>query len=395
MGFLDLLGLGASQETFLKDYRNAYKFRPDVNPARQKFQGYVNFVFNRDLFELLYADPSDGSKEFRTTISSLVRTAELPSVTFRTETKNAYNRKKIVNTGVEYQPVNMTVYDTVGNEWLSVFMKYFSYHYMDPRNTNSNAQDRDIANSELRTGGAENIGSQFLTEVFDSNRAGYNPNLTANFFERIDYVLYHGNKGMQYSIINPVMTSFKAGNLDYSDSGFREFDMTFEYERFTTHQQLNFGLSEEDVDRFEDARQQVVEVTPSEELLSMQGQNQRILQAPRTGQQVPGSQVTIKEDDGTESTTTQEHPDAFVVQAEADSRNGDIRNTYGSAATFAGGTSQEEDNPFLDLLGDVATAGIDAALRDRNIEDAAKNVLFAGTAQIIGDAFNNSDGGDT
>ncbi len=191
------------------------------------------------------------------------------------------------------------------------------------------------------------------------------------------------------------MTSFKAGNLDYSDSGFREFDMTFEYERFTTHQQLNFGLSEEDVDRFEDARQQVVEVTPSEELLSMQGQNQRILQAPRTGQQVPGSQVTIKEDDGTESTTTQEHPDAFVVQAEADSRNGDIRNTYGSAATFAGGTSQEEDNPFLDLLGDVATAGIDAALRDRNIEDAAKNVLFAGTAQIIGNAFNNSDGGDT
>ena len=389
MSIFNIFGFGddAQNRNFmLKDWRNAYQFRPDVNPTRQKFQGYVNFIFNRDLFELLYSDPSDGSTEFRTRLSSLVRTAELPGVTFRTETKNAYNRKKIVNLGVEYQPVNITVYDTVGNEWLTALMKYFSYHYMDPRNRGSS---RDVANTELRTGGAETIGSEFLTDIFDSNKAGYNPNLTANFFERIDYVLYHANKGIQYSIINPVLTGFKAGNLDYSDSGFREFDLTFEYESFTTHENLNFDLTEEDVDRFEDARP--YGFVGDEELLSMQEMNQQMISVPRTGQMVPGASVTTTAGDGSESSTVVENPDAAAVEEEANSRNGDIRNTYGASATFAGPSEQEELNPFLDLILDVADTALATAISGGNVKDAALGALGAGTASILRDNITNQD----
>ena len=90
MGFFNLLGSGSSRDFYLRDFRNAYKFRPDVNPVRQKFQGYVNFVFNRDIYEYLYAQPSDGSKEFRTQISSLVKTADLPGVEFQTETSQIF-----------------------------------------------------------------------------------------------------------------------------------------------------------------------------------------------------------------------------------------------------------------------------------------------------------------
>ena len=388
MKFFDFLGSGSGRDFYLKDFRNAYKFRPDVNPARQKFQGHVNFIFNRDLFELLYSSPSDGSTEFRTQLSSLVRTADLPGVNFNTETKNAYNRKKIVNLGVEYTPVNMTVYDTVGNEWLSVLMKYFSYHYMDPRNKGG---DRDIANSQLRTGGSENLGSEFMTEMFDSNRAGYNPNVTANFFERIDYVLYHGNKGVQYSMINPVLTGFKPGNLDYSDSGYREFDLSFEYESFTTFEELNFDLSEEDVDRFDDAsKYSGPAFQPAADLLSMEQASQKTLTTPRTGQQVPGSSVTVREDDGSETSTIEENPDAVVVQQELNSREGDIRNTYGTSATFAGGTDQGTGNPFLDVLLDVADAGIKTAINGGNVKDVALNTLLGGAATLAGQAVNDA-----
>ena len=91
-GILDLLGFdNGGGSYFLRDFKNAYRFRPDVNPPRQQFNGYVNFILNRSLFNNLIDDPSGGQggdKAFGTTISSLVRTAELPSVDFQTEIKN-------------------------------------------------------------------------------------------------------------------------------------------------------------------------------------------------------------------------------------------------------------------------------------------------------------------
>jgi len=78
------LKFGGNRKFFARDFRNAYQFRPDIAPPRQKFQGYVNFVINRDVGEL--GNTVDG-KNFRTRISSLIKTATLPDVGFKTETK--------------------------------------------------------------------------------------------------------------------------------------------------------------------------------------------------------------------------------------------------------------------------------------------------------------------
>lgn len=246
---MDVFGVGPQNRRFYtRDWRNAYQFRPDINPVRQKFQGYVNFVFDRELWGSLYGP----DQPFRSTLSSMVRTATLPGVNFQTKTINQYNRKKIINTGTEYPNVDLTVYDTVGNEWLTVLMKYFSYHYMDPRNEAPQG-DRDLDQKNFLTNGVENLASSLGGDTFDSNKAGYNPNVRANFFERIDYVLYHGNKGVQYSLIRPTLVSINLGNLDYSDSGHREFQLGFAYERFTVANVTNFDLTDSDLDAFEDA----------------------------------------------------------------------------------------------------------------------------------------------
>ena len=165
--------------------------------------------------------------------------------------------KKIVNTGVTYNPVTMTVFDTVGNEWLTTLMKYFSYHFMDPRNVQKGTgpEARDLEAGTVRSGGVKNINSTFgrtSESQFNSNAAGYNLNNSPQFFERIDYILYHGNRGVQYSIINPMMSEFKPGNIDYSSSDVQEFSMTFDYERFSVFNKLNFKLGAEDLDRFEE-----------------------------------------------------------------------------------------------------------------------------------------------
>ena len=111
-------------------------------------------------------------------------------------------------------------------------MKYFAYHYMNPRNK-ANQNDRDVNNVNIGEGGADFIGSQYgAGGPFDSNKYGYNPNLNPNFFERIDYVLYHAQKGVQYSLMNPTMVGFTHTPIDYASNEVMEFTMTFQYEAF-------------------------------------------------------------------------------------------------------------------------------------------------------------------
>lgn len=265
MGLFDKLGIGSGRSFYTRDFRNAYHLRPDTNPPRQKFQGYVNFILNRELFASLFG--SVDNSVFRTQISSLVRKASLPDITFKTETKNSYNRKKIIQTGVDYESVSLTVMDTVGNEWLSLLMNYYSYHFMNVRNKTLRT-DRDpvrpaststlmqnsvfggTAGAQTAATGTPNIDQE---TVYDSNAYGYNTNLDPNFFERIDFILYHGNKGVQYSIINPTLKSLKMGDIDYSSSDILEYELTFDYENFVPYSVTNFTLSDADVQRFEQA----------------------------------------------------------------------------------------------------------------------------------------------
>lgn len=402
---------GGGRKFYMRDFKNAYRFRPHVNPVRQQFQGYVNFVFNREIFPLLFADGDANRTEFRTTIGSLVRTAELPSATFRTDTLNAYNRKKIVNTGVDYDPVSMTVYDTVGNEWLGVLMKYFAYHYMDPRNKQQDAGDRDMQGG--RSGASTVHGSsqnEFLNSAFgregqstfDSNAHGYNPNISAHFFERIDYVLYHGNKGVQYSIFNPVLTSFKPAAIDYTTSEFRDFQMSFEYERFTVYNAVNFGLSAEDLDRFENvANLEGPAFQATDNITSLEERDLRVLgvSATQPDERERTFQAPVEAQSGTQEPLTSAtglNSEGGVPFENLQSQGPGVQGTpatYGPSAdvsTQSGGT----DNPFLDILGDVGSNAISAAIHGTSVRDAALSSAVGATTDLIGQAaagFLNGD----
>lgn len=365
---------------YMRDFKNAYRLRPDISPPRQKFQGYVNFIFNRSLLYELYGDPTT-KNEFRTTIGSLVRTADLPGVNFRTETLNEYNRKRIVNTGVEYEPVNITVFDTVGNEWLTTIMKYFAYHYMDPRNEFTQG-DRDPNSQSLDylTSGIETINSRFGSESFDSNRAGYNPNFTAHFFERIDYVLYHKNKGIQYSLFNPTMTSFKPSGIDYSDSGVMEFNMSFEYEKFTTYNVYNFNLSREDLDRFEDVSELEGPAFLGDNAagLSMGEQNLEILGGINTGAQAGNrartpQPVKTRTDDFAQELRTQES---------------DRVRTYGEPVTFAPGSPLGIGGQIVNGIGTVIDRGLTEAINGGDVQDAVVSGVISVGSSILGGAIN-------
>jgi hypothetical protein len=403
---LDIFGPGGNNNFYARDFRNSYTFRPDQNPPRQKFQGYVNFVVNRALYgDTLYG--SEINSEFRLRLGSLVRTATLPEVEFKTETKNQYNRKRIVNTGVEYQPVDIKVMDTINNEWLILFMKYFSYHYMNPRN--KQYVERDVGHDpRFDSGYRLNTGSEFGLkggDTWDSNAYGYNVNELANFFERIDYVIYHGNKGVQYSLINPVLTRFRTGEIDYASSDLMEFDMTFEYESFTIDDKINFGLSVFDVARFEDASGftgpafvpfNKPELLAERKLEMLTGTENEGGEYKRTFQPQPES---LSEEATEEQVDNQPTPDVptdtdDIAQQVADSepvleevvvtarRPNDLPSVYGPQADFSGPVEKEKS--FIGgLLGSIADQALSAAIHGTSIKNAVIGTAVGGIVQGI------------
>jgi|TARA_R110002153_G_scaffold18319_6_gene64100 hypothetical protein len=408
-GLLDLLGFDKGAGSYyLKDFKNAYRFRPDVNPPRQQFNGYVNFILNRSLYSTLYDEigaTSGDNKEFGITISSLVRTADLPSVDFQIETKNSYNRKKIIQTGVTYNPVNIMVFDTVGNEWLSLLMKYFSYHFMDPRNK-QDGNSRDIEGSVDRRGGIEDTaGSAQDTPSFgkgsdwDSNRAGINAQVDAHFFERIDYVLYHGGKLVQYSLHNPRLSSFKPSSLDYSSSEAMGFDLTFDYERFTTFSKLNSEMSVQDLDRFENASGLEGELFEQQALNASNNLSltETDLDPILTGRPRSSAPIAVAPPtDGNES--KQEGAGDEVETApstEVLDRDGNLPSTYGSSAIFANPTgARDEIDGFGGFLRDVADTALSSLINGGSVKENTARVVTQAvqnaSVQVRSDKFGGS-----
>jgi hypothetical protein len=233
---------------YMRDWRNANRFKPNFTPPRLNFNGFVDFVFNPEISAQLGAGLA-----FRTQISSLVQTASLPQVTFNTDVKNQYNIRRVVQTGINFSPVTITVLDTVSNEWLLMFMRYFSYHYMQPRNkTNQGTGNNRDLNPKAYLSGSETWTrpSAFMADTFESNAAGLN-SVNLPFLDQVKLITYAGGKGVEYILFKPTITTFGMGEIDYSTSETRKFTMAFEYENFTINEKVNFNLDSADRARFE------------------------------------------------------------------------------------------------------------------------------------------------
>jgi len=359
---------GGQRKFFARDFRNAYQFRPDVAPPRQKFQGYVNFVVNRDLPKNIALDDIN----FRTRISSLVKTATFPDVGFRTEVKNKFNRKKIVQTGLEYGPVSFTVHDTIQNEWLTLFMRYYSHYFMNPRNKFKDSERDPISIGRGLTEYEPSILGDSSTGNFDSNAFGMNLSETKYFFERIDYVLYHGNTGVQYSLMNPVMTRIRFSEIDYSSSDTMDFQMEFDYENFTTTNKLNFELGQSDLSRFETIEKpenlpgyvngkKPVAITTSKDMdLGITGD--RSTKRTRTPQILLDT-FTAPTNEILADALNQQRP-TYLGPAET-SENGGASGFFGKVGEFL------ENNPF----GRIVDRALSAKINGQDPKEAAKGAL--------------------
>ena len=236
---------------YLRDWNNAKRFNPGINPVRQKFQGYVNFHFNSGV-QIDALNSTDTMNQ----LSSMCRTADVPSAEIQTDVKNQYNRKRITVTHTEMKPITVTAYDTVDSAWVIVLMKAYAHLFVNPIGKYDTSGEKDtpkvtpydVVPEAIASGGSESV----ALGKFDSDSMGYNlrPGKERNFITSMDIVKYHGQKAIRYTIFNPLITNFTIDGIDHSDSAPAMITMDISYENFSINPAVNQWITEEELQRF-------------------------------------------------------------------------------------------------------------------------------------------------
>ena len=238
----------------LRDYHHASKTFDvsggsyDLVP-RNKFLFYVYFNLNTNIPAV--ANFVSGGKS--NVIGLMVKTAQLPGYTVDVGTMNQYNRKRLVQTKINYNPAQIVFNDDHSDLIRNMWYQYYQYYYSDPTykygNTPSQsgtlgqvegllsgfsygsndtyAPSRPIQHWGLSGQGYTNptinsLASSLLTGV----ASGVEP-----FFRDITIYGMSQKSYAQYTMINPMITEWQHDTYDYSQgNGVVTHQMTIRYE---------------------------------------------------------------------------------------------------------------------------------------------------------------------
>ena len=237
---------GFFQPNGLKDYAHASKtFRTngyELAP-RYKFLFHVYFTINTGQIPALQSVFGSGDTA---TVGLMVKTAQLPSYEVSVDTMNQYNRKRLVQTKIDYNPVQIVFNDDQGDLIRNMWYNYFSYYYKDPSQKYNGNPVTDGTIGPLQTlqnGFGYNTRDTYAGDrqvndwgyVGESYTDGLN-NLTSTtgkppFFRDITIYGLSQKKYASYTLINPMITSWQHDTYDYSQGGgIMTNTMTIKYE---------------------------------------------------------------------------------------------------------------------------------------------------------------------
>lgn len=196
------------------DWQHAARTFVDDNfrlAPKVKFLYHVYFDINKTA--LKYSTLTD---RHRNEIGILVKSVDFPRFTIKSQTLNQYNRKKIIQTGHDYGPLNLTFYDDRSNVINMMWQSYYAYYYSDSITaTKPGAYSRNA----------------IKPDSYKVGTYGLDNNSTAPFFNQIIMYQINNREYASYTLQKPIITSFGHANHTSSDQGTpSECTMTISYE---------------------------------------------------------------------------------------------------------------------------------------------------------------------
>ena len=187
---------------------NAFRLAPKV-----KFLYFVNFNFTDHALETFPLI----DQRHRAELNMLCKTIDLPQYTATVDTKNQYNRKKNIQTRIDYTPIKITMHDDNANVTQILMEAYYRYYFRDPYIT-------DTASSfDPRGTYKKNTNRTF--------RYGLDNDKVIPFFRNIKLYQFSRHEYTEYTLVNPLITAWGHDSMDQSDGvGVAENAMTINYE---------------------------------------------------------------------------------------------------------------------------------------------------------------------
>lgn len=218
--FTNFLGQTLSSTTQVKDYRHAARLYVDDYfrlAPKAGFLYYVVFNINRNNNAIIQQYIDKNGRE----LGVLVKTSDLPKFKMSTETMNQYNRKTIVQSKIDYQPVNISFHDDHNNTTTGLWKAYYNYYFADGKNTNGLSIPKSFTDTKYKTPG---------TSINESTDYGLNNRQTGPFFESIEIYQLNRQQFTGFILVNPIITDWNHDQMDQSQSKLLENKMTVAYE---------------------------------------------------------------------------------------------------------------------------------------------------------------------
>ena len=232
---------GFTENENLRDYTHASKvFSPnsfELKP-RFKFLFHVFFTFNPAIKQLTNVMGT-------TNLSYVVKTVDLPKFNIQNETLNQYNRKRVIQTKINYDPVTITFHDDGGDNVRKMWYQYYTYYYKDAsqqyggysptagslgdsatRVTGFDYNRRDIYDPQ-RVSNVNDWG--YIGEAYNDGTSS--PSGKPPFFSDVTIYGFDQHKTATYVLINPIITAWGHDQYNYSEgAGTMQNTMTISYE---------------------------------------------------------------------------------------------------------------------------------------------------------------------
>lgn len=235
---------------YLKDYRHASKtFRTNGYELAPRYKFLFHVYFNLNTAEIpKLKEVFD--KTDQQNLSLLVKTVQLPNYNIDVETMNQYNRKRLVQKKIEYNPCQLSFHDDGSDLIRNMWYNYFAYYYKDPTQQywgtpvtqGSLGQSGNGGDPKLSYNGRDIYTDQrtvndwgYIGESYSDGAAGVTGK--PPFFKDITVYGFDQHKFCAYVLINPMISEWRHDTYDYSQGGgLMEHQMTVRYETVKYYQ---------------------------------------------------------------------------------------------------------------------------------------------------------------
>ena len=214
MSLKDAFLFNLQSETHLRDARHANQIYTQNNFAfspKSKYMYHVRFEPNSEVGNSATSNVFRFQKE----LGILVKSADLPSFRASVENKQQYNRKKNVQTRVDYQDCRIAFHDDNTGVTRALLEEYYRYYFVDANQpttgSNSAYEQRD----------------KYFNRV---PNYGLNNEKRTPFFKYITIYQLARREWVAYTLVNPLLSAWDHGGVDSSDGGFNENNITVAYE---------------------------------------------------------------------------------------------------------------------------------------------------------------------